>query len=170
MRKVLLLLAVPATALAIAALVGTVRRESLAQTPGAVVETFLRHLAHDRPEKARELMTPALERSVAADALERWEKEAADGLGELDSVKGETEWISGKESEATGVLEADRRERRLRFLLERGEDGRWAITRLDRFWGDSAGASDAAEAPLALSVRETWRERDRSVPRRPRSR
>ena len=146
MRGILRLAAVPIGAIAFALLVGSLRSDSPAETPGAVVEKFVRQVSRDRFSKATLLLSAGLERTATPEALSAWAREAESGLGEVRRVRGETEWISGEEAEATAVLESEHRERRLRFALKR-EDGEWAIARLDGFWGD------APEAPATLRLR-----------------
>jgi hypothetical protein len=75
------------------------------------------------------------------------------------SVRGETDWVSGEEAEATAVLESEHRERRLRFALKR-EDGEWAIARLDGFWGSAPAPADS------IRVKESWRSRPAPARRR----
>ena len=52
--------------------------------------------------------------------LKEWKQEVETGLGKVRRVRGQTDWISGENAEATGVLVADERERRLRFSLAVG--------------------------------------------------
>jgi hypothetical protein len=158
MRKLWPLLAIPLALLAIGALVGIVRRDAVSSTPGQVVEDFLDRIIGSRYEKAAQLLTAE---SETPERLKDWRAKVAEGLGEVQGVRGETDWISGEEAEATGVLVAGHRERRLRFALGR-EDGRWRITRLDEFWGEDADAADAAEVAASVRVREGWRERPRA--------
>lgn len=126
--------AVPIGSIALALLVGVLRRDSAPDTPGAVVEQFVRHVSRERYAKATPLLASKLENATTPEALSAWEREAESGLGKIHGVRGETDWISGEEAEATAILRAEQRERRLRFALEL-EDGEWAITRLDGFWG-----------------------------------
>lgn len=150
------LFAVPLGALTIAAVAGILRRDALSPTPGQVVQDFLGHVVRDRFEKAAPLLTDG-EGSRTPAALEEWKQSVEAGLGSIRTVRGETDWISGEEAEATGILVAKRRERRLRFALER-ERGRWRIARLDRFWGgDNAPVPD----PGPIRIREDWRGRPR---------
>src|SRR5206468_10653492 len=100
---------------------------------GAVVETFLVHLSNARFESAAPLLSNELEKRAGPEVLKEWEKEVRVGLGEVRDVRGKTEWISGEDAEASGVLRAGRRERRLRFGLKR-QGPRWVIDRLDEFW------------------------------------
>lgn len=151
MRRYWPLIAVPLAAIAVAALVGIVRRDALSSTPGEVVEDFLGRIVRDRYENAARLVADG---SATPQRLKEWRESVENGLGEVRRVRGETDWISGEEAEATGILVAERRERRLRFALER-EGGRWRIARLDEFWGDDAGAEGS------MRVREAWRERRR---------
>jgi hypothetical protein len=72
-------------------------------------------------------------------------------------VRGETDWISGDTAEATGTLVAGRRERRLRFALER-DGNRWKIARLDEFWGKDSASEPTSVAP-GIRIREGWRRR-----------
>lgn len=153
MRRYWPIIAVPLGAIAIAALVGIVRRDSLTSTPGEVVEDFLGHIVRDRYEKAARFVADG---SATPQRLKEWRESVENGLGEVRHVRGETDWISGEEAEATGVLVAEQRERRLRFALER-EEGRWRIARLDEFWGN-----DASNAAAPVRVREGWRERRRT--------
>lgn len=125
------------------------RDAAAAETPGTVVERFLRQIERERYEKATELLAADLESAVTSDALRAWDREARAGLGDVERVHAETEWIAGEKAEATGVIESDRRERRLRFGLKR-EEGRWAIDRLDEFWTDPASSGRPSEK---------WRER-----------
>ncbi|HEV8610825.1 MAG TPA: hypothetical protein VGS98_12255 [Thermoanaerobaculia bacterium] len=154
MRRHWPLVAVPLAAIALAAIVGVLRRDSLASTPGEVVERFLDGVMRDRYEKAAPFLADGVVRTDTPAALKEWKQEVESGLGKVRRVRGETEWISGEQAEATGVLVAGKRERRLRFALER-EGGRWRLARLDEFWGDDAGADGS------LRVREAWRERRR---------
>lgn len=158
MRRYWPLLAIPLAALAIGALAGVLRRDAVSSTPGQVVEEFLDRIVRDRYDKATGLLTGGTE---TPERLKDWGKKVAEGLGEVRSVRGETDWISGEEAEATGVLVAGQRERRLRFALER-EDGRWRIARLDEFWGEDSDAARAAEVAASVRVREGWRERPRA--------
>jgi hypothetical protein len=153
MRRFWPVFAIPALLLALATLVGVLRHDALSATPGKVVEDFLRGVVHERYEKAISLLT--VEGSGSKEELSRWKRSVEDGLGKVKRVRGETEWISGEEAEATGVLVAERRERRLRFGLER-EGGRWRIARLDEFWGESEAAGNAAD-PSSVPIREGWR-------------
>ena len=138
MRRFWPLLAFLLTAFAIAGLVGVLRRESLSPTPGGVVEDFLGHVVSGGFEEATPLLA---ERGGATPAtLRRWKENIEAGLGKVRRVRGETDWISGEQAEATGVLVAERRERRLRFALER-EEGHWRITQLDEFWGRPESAA-----------------------------
>jgi hypothetical protein len=149
------LLAVPLGALAIAALAGVLRREAVSSTPGQVVSDFLGQVVRDRFEKATPFLTEGGEGSRTPAALKEWKQSVEAGLGTIRRVRGETDWISGQEAEATGILVAKRRERRLRFALER-ESGRWRIARLDRFWGgDNAPVPD----PGPIRIREDGRGR-----------
>lgn len=154
MRRFPAFLAVPLAALALAALVGILRRDAVSSTPGQVVEQFLDRLAGGRYQRASELLVPGGSASIAD--LQRWKESVENGLGKVRNVRGETEWISGEESEATGILLAERRERRLRFALER-ENGRWRIVRLDEFWGEPA----ASRTDPNRRMREGWRLRAR---------
>jgi hypothetical protein len=153
------LIAVPAGALAVLFLAGLLRREATSATPGEVVEDFLGHVVRDRFEKAAPLLAESGEGAPAT--LSRWKENVEAGLGSIHRVRGETDWISGEQAEATGVLVAERRERRLRFALER-EEGRWRIAQLDDFWGDDAPAP--AFGPVSI------REDGRARPRRARTR
>jgi hypothetical protein len=166
MRRFWPLLAIPLAALAIGALAGALRRDAISSTPGQVVEDFLDRIVRDRYDRAAGLMTGGAE---TPERLKDWREKVAEGLGEVRSVRGETDWISGEEAEATGVLVAGKRERRLRFALER-EDGRWRIARLDEFWGEDADAADAAEVAASVRVREGWRGRPRASRAAPLSR
>lgn len=159
MKTVLRLAAVPAAGIALALLLGGLRRDSGAQSPGTVVEKFVRHVSAERYEKATPLLARDLQGAATPEALSGWGLESRSGLGKIHGVRGETDWISGDESEATAVLQAEHRERRLRFALKR-EEGEWAIARLDGFWGRSP-ASGRPEAS------ETWR--NRAAPARARS-
>ena len=151
-RGIVRLALVPLGAIAIALVLATMRRDSPAETPGAVVEKFVRHVSQDRFGKAAPLLTSDLEKAATPEALAIWERESQAGLGEVSRVRGETDWVSGEEAEATAVLEAEHRERRLRFALKR-EDGEWAIARLDGFWGSAPASADA------IRVRDSWRSR-----------
>jgi hypothetical protein len=137
MRRLWPVLAVALGAIAVAALVGALRRDSLSSTPGEVVEDFLERIARERYEKAAPLLAGEIAQSATPERLREWKQNVETGLGQVESVRGETDWISGEEAEATGILVTNRRERRLRFGLER-ESGRWRIARLDEFWGDDA--------------------------------
>jgi hypothetical protein len=130
-KNLLRLAAVPVAAIAFMAGVASLR--AVPATPGATVQTFLVHLTEGRNEQAAELLSTEMRAAATPAALGRWQAQALRGLGEADDVRGETEWISGSEAEATGVVEAGRRDRRLRFGLER-ESGRWLVSRLDDFW------------------------------------
>lgn len=157
MRRFWPLFAVPLGALAIAAVAGVLRREALSSTPGQVVQDFLGQVVRDRFEKATPLLMEGGEASRTPAALKEWKQRIEAGLGTIRRVRGETDWISGEEAEATGILVAKRRERRLRFVLER-ERGRWRIARLDRFWGgDNVSVSD----PGPIRIREDGRGRPR---------
>lgn len=152
MKRLWPLAVVPLLALGTALLVGALRRDALEPTPGEVVHDFLGRVVRDRYEKAALLLEESARRSATADLLREWKRNVESGLGPVRAVRGETEWISGEEAEATGVLVTRRRERRLRFTLER-EDGRWRIARLDEFWGEEA--TPAAEN---FRIREGWRQ------------
>ena len=158
MRRSWLLFAVPALLVALAALVGVLRRDAVSATPGEVVEDFLRRVVDERYEKATSLLTAEGSDSTK-EQLSRWKRSIEDGLGKVKTIRGETEWISGEEAEATGVLVAERRERRLRFGLERA-DGRWRIARLDEFWGQP-GSAELAPDVGAIRIRERWTLRSR---------
>lgn len=159
MRGILRLAVVPIGAIALALLVGSLRSDSGAETPGAVVEEFVQHVSRDRFQRATPLLATDLERAATPEALSTWGREARSGLGEVRRVRGETDWVAGEEAEATAVLEAEHRERRLRFALRR-ENGEWAIARLDGFWGD------APEAPGSIAIRESRRNRAAPAGRR----
>ena len=133
MRRLLRLAAIPLAAIALVLAVGRVRRNAVTETPGAVVEHFLDHVSEERYERAATLLAPDLRGSETPAVLERWKAEAVRGLGRVEDVRGETAWISGSEAEATGVILANRRDRKLRFGLELAS-GRWMLTRLDDFW------------------------------------
>lgn len=149
-RRVLRIAAVPLAAIALFLAVARVRRSAVPETPGAVVEHFLDHVAQGRYERAATLLSPDLRGSEAPAAVERWKAEAVRGLGEIRDVRGETEWISGTEAEATGLIRANRRDRKLRFGLQLAS-GRWVVNRLDDFW-------EAAPISLgAIRIREGWR-------------
>jgi hypothetical protein len=150
-KSLLRLAAVPIAAIALAAAVATLRRNALPETPGMVVQKFLDQLSEGRYEPAAKLLAAALRESATPAALERWQGEAVRGLGKTRRVRGETEWISGSEAEATGVIQAGRRDRRLRFGLQR-ESGRWIVARLDDFWV-------AGLAPLEIRTREVGQPR-----------
>ncbi len=137
MKGLLRLTAVPIGAIAFALLVGALRRDSATETPGAVVEKFVRLVSRQHYAEATPFLANGLENVATPTALSAWEREAQSGLGKVRRVRGETDWISGQEAEATAILHAGLRERRLRFALER-EDGEWAISRLDGFWGNVA--------------------------------
>jgi hypothetical protein len=150
--------AIPVGAIGLVALVGVLRHESLAETPGAVVESFLGHLSRERYQEAAPLLSSELEKRADPEVLKEWEREVRVGLGEIRGVRGKTEWISGEDAEATGVLKAGRRERRLRFGLKR-ERQRWVINRLDEFW--------LQRPPETKSIRIRERGRNRAaVPNR----
>lgn len=160
MRKWLPVFAVPAAAIGLAALVGLLRSDVVSFTPGEVVEKFLGRVVGDRYEKAAPLLADDVGRSTPPDALKQWKRTVAAGLGKIRGVRGETEWISGEEAEATGILDTGRRERRLRFGLKR-EGGRWRIARLDEFWGDDPDSRTGSDLG---SIRV--RERSRAASRR----
>jgi hypothetical protein len=144
--------AIPVGAIGLVALVGVLRHESLAETPGAVVESFLGHLSRERYQEAAPLLSSELEKRADPEVLKEWEREVRVGLGEIRGVRGKTEWISGEDAEATGVLKAGRRERRLRFGLKR-ERQRWVINRLDEFW------LQRSPETKSIRIRERWRNR-----------
>jgi hypothetical protein len=150
--------AIPVGAIGLVALVGVLRHESLAETPGAVVESFLGHLSRERYQEAAPLLSSELEKRADPEVLKEWEREVRVGLGEIRGVRGKTEWISGEDAEATGVLKAGRRERRLRFGLKR-ERQRWVINRLDEFW------LQRPPETKSIRVRERWGNRA-AVPNR----
>ncbi len=152
MKGLIRLAVVPVAAIALVAAVASLRRGAVPETPGAVVEKFLDQLSEARYEKAATLLAGPLRESVTPAVLERWHREIARGLGKTDRVRGETEWISGPEAEATGVIEAGRRDRRLRFGLQL-ESGQWILTSLDDFW--VAGPSPAK----SIRIRELGRRR-----------
>lgn len=152
MKGLFRLAVVPVAAIALVAALASLRRGAVSETPGAVVEKFLDQLSEARYEKAATLLAGPLRDSVTPAVLERWHREAGRGLGRTGRVRGETEWISGPEAEATGVIEAGRRDRRLRFGLQL-ESGRWVLTRLDDFW--VAGPS----AARSIRIRELGRRR-----------
>jgi hypothetical protein len=151
-KSVLRIALVPVAAVALVVVVAALRRDTLPETPGAVVEKFLDHLSEKRYEKAAALLGGPLRESATPAALEQWESEAVRGLGTTRRARGETEWISGSGAEATGVIEAGRRDRRLRFGLQR-ESGRWVLTRLDDFWQANAAPAES------LRIREVGRRR-----------
>jgi hypothetical protein len=157
-KTVLRLAVVPAAAIALALLIGGLRRDSGAQSPGTVVEKFVRHVSAERYAKATPLLSKDLEGAATPEALSGWGLESRSGLGKIRDVRGETDWISGDEAEATAVLLTEHRERRLRFALKR-EEGEWAIARLDGFWGKAPASGPAGT--------ETWR--NRAAPARARS-
>lgn len=165
MRRWWPLLAVSAAAIGLAALIGVLRSDVVSFTPGEVVERFLGRIESDGYEKATPLLTDEVGRSVPPEALKRWKRSVEAGLGKIRRVRGETEWISGEEAEATGVLDAGRRERRLRFGLER-EDGRWKIARLDEFWSEDSDSSRTGSDLGSIRVREGVRQRPRNASRR----
>lgn len=146
---------VPIAAIGLVAAVAGLRRGSISETPGTVVEKFLDHLSEERYERAATLLAGDLRKSVTPAALERWGREARRGLGKAQRVRGETEWLSGSEAEATGVVEAGGRDRRLRFGLAR-DGARWGIVRLDDFWADAA---------RPIRIREAWRRSARPAER-----
>jgi hypothetical protein len=151
-KSLLRLAAVPVAAIALVAVLAALRGNALLETPGSVVERFLDHLSAGRYEKAATLLASRLRESATPAALEKWQSEAVRGLGRTRRARGETEWISGSEADATGVIEAGRRDRRLRFGLRR-ESGRWVLTRLDDFWLTSP-------APVeSIRIREVGRRR-----------
>lgn len=152
MKRLWPIAAVPLLALGTVLFVGALRRAALEPTPGQVVQDFLGFVVRDRYEKAALLLEETARRSATADLLRGWKRNVESGLGTVRAVRGETEWISGEEAEASGVLVARRRERRLRFTLER-EDGRWRIARLDEFWGEQG--TPTAEN---FRIREGWRQ------------
>lgn len=158
-KGALRLAAVPIGAIALAFLVGALRRDSAPETPGAVVEQFVRHVSAARYAKATTLLASELENAATPEALSAWEREAQSGLGKVRGVRGETDWISGEEAEATAILRAEQRERRLRFALKR-EDGKWVIARLDGFWGN------APTSVGPIRIRESWRNRAAPARRR----
>ncbi len=151
MKAVLRLGAVPVAAIALALLIGGLRRDSGAESPGSVVEKFVRHVSEERYAKATPLLANDLQSAATPEALSGWSRESRSGLGKVRRVRGETDWISGEEAEATVVLRAEGRERRLRFALKR-EEGEWAIARLDGFWGKAP----ASGGPVGS---EAWRNR-----------
>lgn len=157
MKSFLRLAAVPVAAIALAAAVAGLR--TVPETPGAVVERFLGHLAAGRNENAAELLSAGMRESATPAALARWQAQALRRLGRADRLRGETEWISGSEAEATGVIEAGRRDRRLRFGLVR-DSGRWLVSRLDDFWLADAVPSES------IRIRELGRQRAASHRRR----
>jgi len=148
--------AIPIGAIGLVALVGALRHGS--ETPGAVVESFLGHLSRERYQKAAPFLSSELEKRADPQVLKEWEREVRVGLGEIREVRGKTEWISGEDAEATGVLKAGRRERRLRFGLKR-ERQRWVIDRLDEFW------LQRPPETKSIRIRERWRNRA-AVPNR----
>lgn len=156
MRKLWPLLAVPLGAIALAALVGALRRDSLASTPGDVVERFLDKVTSERYEKASPFLAGGAGRRDSPARLKEWGREVGSGLGKVRHVRGETDWISGDDAEATGILVAGNRERRLRFSLRR-DGGRWRIARLDDFW--TGNGRDRTSEPRAIRIRERWRDR-----------
>ena len=158
MRRLWVLAAIPLGSIALAALVGALRHDSLASTPGEVVETFLDKVVRDRYEKATPFLADPGARA-GAPSLKQWKQGIESGLGKVRRVHGETEWISGEKAEATGVLVADKRERRLRFALEHGGGG-WRIARLDDFW--TASDSRLADEPGSIRIRKNWRPRAQS--------
>lgn len=151
-KGILRVAAVSIGAIVLFLLVGTLRHDVPAQTPGAVVENFVRHVSRDRYAKAKPLLSSELEGEATPEALAAWEREARSGLGEVRRVRGETDWVSGEEAEATAILETEQRERRLRFALKR-EEGNWVIARLDQFWGDASTSAGS------IRIRESWRNR-----------
>ena len=151
MKSLLRLAGVTLAAIALVATVAALRRNALPETPGTVVQKFLDQVLEERYEAAAKLLAANLRESATPAALERWQGEAVRGLGKTRRVRGETEWISGSEAEATGVIEAGRRDRRLRFGLQR-ESGRWVLARLDDFWV-------AGLAPVEIRIREVGRRR-----------
>lgn len=155
MKSLLRLAIVPLASIVLVAAVAALRRDALPETPGAVVERFLDHLSEQRYERAATLLAGDLRKSATPAALEGWQREVLRGLGKPRRVHGETEWIAGSEAEATGVIEAGRRDRRLRFGL--GRDGaRWGIVRLDDFWAD---------ATRPIRIRVGWRRSARPADR-----
>lgn len=157
-KAVFRLAVVPLAAVALALLVGVLRRDSGTETPGAVVEKFVGHVSRERYAKATPLLSNELESAATPETLSGWERETRKGLGKVRGVRGETDWIAGDEAEATAILEAEHRERRLRFALKR-QDGDWAIARLDGFWGKAPTAAGS-------NRRETWRDRPADARRR----
>jgi len=157
-KAVFRLAVVPLAAFGLALLVGALRRDSGSDTPGAVVEKFVGHVSRERYAKATPLLASELESRATPEALSGWERETRAGLGKIHSVRGETDWVSGDEAEATAVLEAEQRERRLRFALKR-EEGEWAIARLDGFWGKAPTSAGSARS-------EEWRNRPAPARRR----
>jgi hypothetical protein len=154
-KSLLRLAIVPLAAIGLVAAVAGLRRGSISETPGSVVEKFLDHLSQERYERAATLLAGDLRKSATPADLEGWQREALRGFGRPRRVRGETEWISGSGAEATGVIEAGRRDRRLRFGL--GRDGaRWGIVRLDDFWAD---------ATRPIRIREAWRRSARPADR-----
>jgi hypothetical protein len=149
-RKLLRIAAVPLAAIALFLAAARVRRNAVPESPGAVVEHFLDHVSQGRYERAATFLAPDVRGSEGAAAVERWKAEAVRGLGEVRDVRGETEWISGTEAEATGLIRSNRRDRKLRFGLELAS-GRWVVNRLDDFW-------EAAPISLgAIRIREGGR-------------
>jgi hypothetical protein len=150
-KTVLRLTVVPLAAIAIALLIAGLRGDSGAESPGTVVEKFVRNVSEERYAKATPLLANDLESAATPEALSGWGRESRNGLGKVHGVRGETDWISGEEAEATVILQAEHRERRLRFSLKR-EEGEWAIARLDGFWGKTPLSGGSAG-------REAWRNR-----------
>lgn len=160
MRRIWPLFAVPIAAIAVVSLVGVLRRDSVGPTPGEVVEKFLDRIVGERYDRAAVYLA-AGSGTPPEGGLKDWKENVESGLGKIRDVRGETDWISGEEAEATGILVAERRERRLRFTLER-DRGRWRIARLDEFWGEEP-APESGILP-SLRIREGGRPRAHARP------
>jgi hypothetical protein len=102
----------------------------LVPPPEVVVEGFMRSLASERYEPAREYLSDNLQRQTTPETLRHLTRQLTGRTGRIADVRGEPGWMGKDQAEATALLKTERAGTvQLIFQLIRRQ-GVWSITRL----------------------------------------
>ncbi|HJQ98621.1 MAG TPA: hypothetical protein VJ826_09910 [Candidatus Polarisedimenticolaceae bacterium] len=104
-------------------------RSTLTSPPEAVAEEFVRRIAANRPERARDHLSARAKPEYPAKMLARWFGDVESVVDPIDQIEGKDPGMGTDEAWATVAVGNDHRKVEIRLSLVR-ERGEWRVDKL----------------------------------------